>query len=896
MIEKNERLPLAILFIHSFFNGLALVYFETTANTLFLMHYDVTDLPYVYILSALVSVVIGYFYTKLENFVNVKKLLLITLIFALLVVSLFFVSIKFYESKMIYMLIMVFKDIMWIFVGMEFGILIGIIFNIRQGKRLFGYLMSGEILAGIIGGVSIGFIIDMIDTVSLLIISSISFVVSLLILIKILEIFSNRFNDDDNIEDLDSATPYKEIFENKYYLLFFAVSILSFFVFYFIDYAFYHKVEESFTNEKELVSFFGLFFAILSAVNLFSSVFISGRVLSRLGVIFGLLAIPLMAILGTGSLLLVSSLGAALVIMVIVKLFNEVFDISLLTPTFRMLYQVIPLEQRIKVLAFKETIVEPIAMAVVGIALLVISQYEDINLVFYIIFISSLLWLFLAIQLRKQYLHSLEKIVDKRVFYTDDALFEGVDKSVLLKGLSTDNEIQILYYLNLIEKFEYDDLHSVLNEFISHKYVNVRKSILHKIDTLNEPRFLDLLQRRIQEETSEDIYPTLITTYCKVGKNTVVDKVSKYLNHENIHTKVSAISGLFKYCGSEAKEKVHSVLNELFKSDDYKKQKTALLVLAEIGVEEFFEEFLVYFNSDNYKIKKLAIALAGKHKVVKLVPAILENLNSHKYNDTAVASLIECNNDAYSELTRFFKITDDLDKKIIIIKILSKIKTEESNQFLMKLAYEPLFMESTLVALYESGYIETDQTTFDALMHYIIENILVDLIRLDSFNKEIYPNTYLILKELLDVKINNIFLVLGFKYSKKVLSQVRFFSNTHVDAQSYIIELLDNILPIEVKKIVLPILDNISLEKKLMNYDDGFINYTYEENDFFTHILHSGEIIEILKISLIYEIGKNKVQRYKELINKITKSNTKSVQETLNWAQEQFDTKESNVT
>ena len=260
LVEKNERLPLAILFIHSFFNGLALVYFETTANTLFLMHYDVTDLPYVYILSALVSVVIGYFYTKLENFVNVKKLLLITLIFALLVVSLFFVSIKFYESKMIYMLIMVFKDIMWIFVGMEFGILIGIIFNIRQGKRLFGYLMSGEILAGIIGGVSIGFIIDMIDTVSLLIISSISFVVSLLILIKILEIFSNRFNDDDNIEDLDSATPYKEIFENKYYLLFFAVSILSFFVFYFIDYAFYHKVEESFTDEKELVSFFGLFF------------------------------------------------------------------------------------------------------------------------------------------------------------------------------------------------------------------------------------------------------------------------------------------------------------------------------------------------------------------------------------------------------------------------------------------------------------------------------------------------------------------------------------------------------------------------------------------------------------------------------------------------------------
>ena len=137
------------------------------------------------------------------------------------------------------MWIMVFKDILWIFVGIEFGILSGMIFNIRQGKRLFGILASGEIIAGIIGGLSIGFIIEVTDTINLLVISSLALVVSFLLLLKILHQFSSRFHDKaENYENENSKISYADILKNRYYLLFFAISILSFFVFYFIDYIF----------------------------------------------------------------------------------------------------------------------------------------------------------------------------------------------------------------------------------------------------------------------------------------------------------------------------------------------------------------------------------------------------------------------------------------------------------------------------------------------------------------------------------------------------------------------------------------------------------------------------------------------------------------------------------
>ena len=129
---------------------MGLVYFETVANTLFLTQFSVAQLPLVYIITAVISVILGFIYTKLENRLAITTLLQVILLSIFLFVVTFLVLIKFYDYQYAYMGIMIFKDIIWMFSAIEFGILVGVLFDIRQGKRLFGLLMSGEILAGII--------------------------------------------------------------------------------------------------------------------------------------------------------------------------------------------------------------------------------------------------------------------------------------------------------------------------------------------------------------------------------------------------------------------------------------------------------------------------------------------------------------------------------------------------------------------------------------------------------------------------------------------------------------------------------------------------------------------------------------------------------------------------
>ena len=465
-IEKDEFLPLGFLFIHSFLNGIALTFFETTANTLFLMHYSTSQLPYVYILTALFSVIAGFYYSKLEEKLSIETLLKITMLFVLFIVLFFLLFINFSDSKLAYMGIMVMKDMIWMFAGMEFGILSGLMFNIRQGKRLFGLLMSGEILAGIIGGLSVGFLLEYIDTINLLFISSITLIISFVLLLKILNKFSETFKADAKNKEVskEKDTSAFSLFKNRYYVLFFSISMLAFFIFYFIDYVFYFKVQETFSDEKELASFFGIFFALLNIVNLISSLFVSGVVLSRFGVTFGLLAIPVLALGGTISLLITAlfSVSIGFLILITVKLLNEVIDISILNPTFKLLNKSIPRSQRVKVLAFRETVIGPTTMGTAGVFLLGASFFEGLDIVYYVIIVMSIAWLILAKYLKNEYVKSLKKLLIQREVFYDHLLLADIDENLFINGLSSENEIEVVYCLNALVKVGHKDIQNYL--------------------------------------------------------------------------------------------------------------------------------------------------------------------------------------------------------------------------------------------------------------------------------------------------------------------------------------------------------------------------------------------------------------------------------------------------
>lgn len=135
-VRPGEGEVLSLLVVQSFFAGLCFVFFETAANTLFFSTFDIETLPYVYIALAPVATAAGVLYARCERLLTPLWLMRATLGFLLVSVLLSTVAYYIVPQRWLFAVLMVWKDILWMLLGLEFWAFAGCLFNVRQGKRL----------------------------------------------------------------------------------------------------------------------------------------------------------------------------------------------------------------------------------------------------------------------------------------------------------------------------------------------------------------------------------------------------------------------------------------------------------------------------------------------------------------------------------------------------------------------------------------------------------------------------------------------------------------------------------------------------------------------------------------------------------------------------------------
>ena len=151
-VRPGEGGLTAMLLAHAFFVGMTTVSFSTAANALFLATFDIGVLPYVYIGSATLAVLIGLLYIKLQTRLPFPTLLVATLLFLLLSVCAFRFGFLASDAKWLSFAILFWLRLLLVLSNLEFWGLVGRLLNVRQGKRLFSLIGSGDLSAHILGG------------------------------------------------------------------------------------------------------------------------------------------------------------------------------------------------------------------------------------------------------------------------------------------------------------------------------------------------------------------------------------------------------------------------------------------------------------------------------------------------------------------------------------------------------------------------------------------------------------------------------------------------------------------------------------------------------------------------------------------------------------------------
>lgn len=852
-IRPGEGRPLFWLLIHAFFAGLVAVFFDTVASTLFLMNFSAEAIPYAYVGVALVVTIVGWFYSKFEERFSFTQMLVGTLVFLLFTITLFRIGFRFLDPKWPSLLLFVWVEVVAVLLSLELWGLIGRIFNVRQGKRLFALLGAGEISAAVVGGLSIPFILKFIGPLNLLFISAPCVAICLVVLVIILKKFPDKVGDNSDNEEEENAggLSFKEFFRQRYLVLLLIFTSISMFGYYFIDFAYYDRVEAKYPDEKQLASFLGVFFAISGAINLIFSTFISGRLINRFGLNVGLLGLPIMVGLCVAAMVLGSSfqvpLGIFFFMVIATKLFDDVLRCSLEEPSIFILYQPLPSDQRLKAQTVVESIIEPVSSGLAGGVLILFGILFDLDAMkmAYILPIIIAVWLVGAVLIKRQYPKALEQSLSNRSI--DDINFNVHDSSsmkVLTSAIQSERPTEVMFALNVLASLEYDKLDDHLIQLLEYKDESVRLNVLQRIESRNVTAALPGVIAIVQSQVSEKELAAALKTLCCIGDDDTLERVSPFLSNSSPEVRKGAMVGLLRSGGLEGVLAAGEILTSLLRSQQAEDRIFGATVLGEIGIRNFYRPLLHLLNDPDKSVRKEAILASGNLKNEKLWPIISESLHDPDVASAAVLALSRGGESALPSLEELF-VRKEAPSAVrnTVLKIMQKTGGKPVVAFLRdKTDYPDERIRQTLLETLQKCRFQVDAGGIAAVIKGIEKEVAIavrTLAAIALFKSEENCNLLVsALRHEFEQHKERVFSYLAFMNKPELIASAKLnLSSSEDEKKAYAMEIIDNLLSGELKEIILPLIDDLSSEEKLRKLNSRFPHGRPSEKELLQDIL-----------------------------------------------------------
>ncbi|HEY6547609.1 MAG TPA: hypothetical protein VI589_06875, partial [Vicinamibacteria bacterium] len=167
-MEPGEGPTAGLMALHSFAMGLSTVFFETAASALFVSRFGAAALPWVYIAAAVVSTGAGGLFAAGRRRLAFRRLMAAVLVFLLLGVVGLRGGLVLFEGPGLVFSLLVFYRLLSVLTDLEYWAVAGELYDVRQAKRLFGVIGTGEVVARIAGAFAVPLLVSTIGVANLL--------------------------------------------------------------------------------------------------------------------------------------------------------------------------------------------------------------------------------------------------------------------------------------------------------------------------------------------------------------------------------------------------------------------------------------------------------------------------------------------------------------------------------------------------------------------------------------------------------------------------------------------------------------------------------------------------------------------------------------------------------
>ena len=800
---------------HSAFMGFSTVFFETAASALFLGRFGATSLPTVYLTAAGASALTGVVYSRLQSRLSFARLMSGTLFVLMLTVASVGGALALTQAAALFFFAMVFYRILSILTDLEYWAVAGRLYDLRQGKRLFGIIGTGEVLARIVGSFSIPLLLRLGGVSNLFLLSALALLGCFLALRAVLPMIPPDEAQRSSTKDAARAS-IGSLLVDPYLRFVLIVAFCGILGKYLVDFAFLQQVKTRFADPKEVASFFGLFSGISQCASLFTRVFLSGRVLSVLGVHRGLLILPGAHVICTGLLLLAGglSLGANPVFWLVVlnqgiyKSLKHPID----NPSLKTLYQPIPRDRRLSLAIAVDALLNPLGIALSG-ALMVLftSLFRSDPVRFgWVLLACFLFWLWSARAAAAEYVKALVGALRGRIEDVQFAFDDDSAVGALREALKNGSKDDALAAMQILGDKAPAALSPMLADLAAHPSNEVRRAALERIEADRPAGIAATLRGRLAEEPEAFLKAHVLRALSAVEGEASKQEMSLYARSKDRGLQEAALLGLLRMGAPEGAIGVM----ELALSRDAQNRAAAARVARLGGSAEFAPVLKALIGDPEVAVQRLAISAAGNLKDPDLLGLLIARVNKRGVLGAARAALAIAGDSALPSLIRAFNESAMSDVKRGLVSVAGRIRSDAAASFLLSNieAEDVAVRQDVIRALNHLRFAATQDTERRLVERQAsaeARHAIKTLAQIRDLGDD--DATLMLRRALLGSHRNTrerILMLLGFTRDPKTLRAAR----THLDdgqkdRRAYAREILDVVLSREERELFLPAIE-----------------------------------------------------------------------------------------
>lgn len=913
-IRPGEGLRAMLMFAYIFLIIASLLIVKPVRNSLFLTTFGVAQLPYAFILVALISALFTFLYSRFSPKIRLNILILNTIIISIVLFGIFWLLLFLdYQGGWFLYAFYVWVAIFGVVLTMQFWLLANYVFNAREAKRLFGFVGAGAISGGIFGGYLTNYLAPLIGTESMILICM-GFLTACIFLLRLIWIKGARHSYRDQIrqqrrlrQTQETRYPIKLILRSKHLSYLAGIVGIGVIVASLVDYQYSAVASAVITDEDELTAFFGFWFSNLSIVSLAIQLFLTRRVLQTLGVVTSLFFLPAGILIGAITILITPALWAA----ILIKVADGGFKQSINKAALEILYLPVAANIKNQAKTVVDVLVDSLATGIGGILLIVLIAGWGLTVGHVSIMIMGLvaLWVVLLHKIRREYVDSFRLAIEKRSINIEEEFINLQDASILksITGiLNSSNEKQILYALTLLEGVKRDDFLPHLRELLQHRSEEIRIKTLQFLreyrNTDWSPEVMPLVEDESAAVRTEALQYLLERTQDKTAF------LNGFLNHPDYRVCGSALVATAREMQRDKNLQRHLNMSELFENrmkgyfagDGDAEARLMKISAAEvIGISNdplLYSYLKRLLNDSSSEVLQAAIINAGKTRSGEFLPILLDHLNTKVARRHAREALSEYGEEIVEKLVqRMNDPQESANVRLGIPKVLAMIGAQKSvNALIENLKRDDLALRyQTLKALnklnVKFSILKFDKNLINEEIVKETRNYyrILTILHMQSQRREEVQEARALLiralEEKLDENLERIFRLLGLKYLQQDMYNAYLsIKSDKSDLRANAVEFLDNVLDFELKKFIIPI-----VEKNPYNYlvekSGEFFGFSLpDENDCLALLLKGNDMW--LKSCALFLLAELKNDQCLDLMKPLRNDANPVVSETAGYA------------